>query len=117
MIDAFLRTPLRFWFRAAVVASLLWLVIATLWHWAALTREVAVAEMRHLYVCHAAGNGSGSACFTRAEHQLDVSRANALPTAIGVSALQLVLLWVVGTIGIGGARWALRALRCEEAEA
>jgi hypothetical protein len=114
MIDAFLRTPLRFWFRVAAVASVLWLLIATPWHWAALMQEMTNSNMRHLYVCHAAGSGYGSACFIRAEHQLGVSRTNAWPMAIGESALQLVLLWIFGTVAIGGAGWALRAVRPAE---
>lgn len=51
MLERFVDTPLRFWFRLAVVASVVWFVIASLLHWATLAREMVSEEMRHISSC------------------------------------------------------------------
>ena len=111
MLQAYLRIPLRVWVRLGIVASLLWLVITTLWHWTTLGSEMATDYMRHLQVCQTTRELSVDACFLRAGHQLDVSRASIWQLAVGLSMLQLALLWFIGLVLIAGSRWAFRAFK------
>jgi hypothetical protein len=77
MLRAYLRTPVRFWFRLGTVASLLWFVIGTLWHWANLGQQSTNSYMRHLQICRANAGNQVVACFDHAEKQLALSQSNA----------------------------------------
>lgn len=105
------KAPLRFWLRIGFAASMLWIVLATFLHWATFGHEMVSDYMRHLKGCQLSANSFARPCLLRAEHQLDVSRTNALPVAIAVTLLQLALLWLVGGVIVMGARWANRARR------
>ena len=106
MLQLFVRTPLRFWFRLGIAASIIWVVLATLWHWTAFGRETASAYMHHSNICRSNGSGFGSACMTLAQHQLDAGYENAWFMAIAESLLQLSILWFVGVVIVIGTRWA-----------
>ena len=110
MLRAYLRTPVRFWFRFGMVASLLWFVIGTLWHWTSLGQESANSYMRHLQVCQAKTGNQSIECVAYAGKQLTSSQSNAWPTAIGESLFQIALVWLISVIVILGTRWAARAL-------
>ena len=97
-------------FEQGLVSSVLWFVIATLWHWLSLSHEVVNSYMRHIQVCQATAKGHDISCIARAGHQLDTGQSNTWPMAVGESLLQLVIFWFVGLVLIAGSRWAIRAL-------
>ncbi|WP_267389223.1 helix-turn-helix transcriptional regulator [Sphingomonas sp. GC_Shp_3] len=105
------KAPLRFWLRIGFVASILWIVLATFFHSVTFRHEMVSDYMRHLKACQLSANSFAKPCLIHAEHQLDVSRANALPMAIAVTLLQLAVLWLVGSVMVIGARWANHARR------
>ncbi len=110
MLRRFALIPLRFWFRLAVVATMLWFIIGSLWHWKALAQETVAQDMRQIAICQSRRIVDTAECLARAVTQLNTNRANAIPLAISESAFQIVLLWVIGAIVIFGIRWAIRAL-------
>lgn len=110
MLRSFALTPLRFWFRLAVVATVLWFIIASLWHWKTLAQEMVAQDIHQIAICQSSRIVDTSGCLARAVTQLNNNRSNAISLAISESALQIVLLWVVGAIVIFGIRWAVRAL-------
>lgn len=111
MTEAFLRIPVRFWLRVGVVASLLWLVVATLWHWLAISHETVMLYLHHLQLCQADKSHPGNDCAIRAGLQFNNNRSSVWSMALFQSAVQIAFLWLLGCILIAGTRWAGRALR------